>query len=175
MSVDSIKEKAFSGCTSLPKIKLPQNVIAISDSVFYACNSLKTVIFDDGITNDSISLGSNGESPMFSSCPLDSVYIGRKLSYKQGSNRGYSPFYANKHLRSVTYNDNEVAVYPKEYMNCSNLQNVLIGAGINVIDDEAFQNCTSLPTILIPNTVNKPLGASSFKNCLKSTRSSDSK
>lgn len=165
VSVDSIKEKAFSGCTSLPKIKLPQNVIAISDSVFYACNSLKTVIFDDGITNDSISLGSNGESPMFSSCPLDSVYIGRKLSYKQGSNRGYSPFYANKHLRSVTYNDNEVAVYPKEYMNCSNLQNVLIGAGINVIDDEAFQNCTSLPTILIPNTVNKPLGASSFKNC----------
>ncbi|MBQ8629943.1 MAG: leucine-rich repeat protein, partial [Prevotella sp.] len=93
------------------------------------------------------------------------VYIGRRLLYSKESSAGYSPFYENATLRSVHYGNREVAIYPKEYMNCTNLQNVLIGSGINIIDDEAFQNCTSLPTILIPNTVDKPLGASSFKNC----------
>lgn len=123
------------------------------------------MIFDENTVNDTISLGSNGSNPMFSSCPLDTVYIGRRLLYSTESSAGYSPFYENATLRSVHYGNREVAIYPKEYMNCTNLQNVLIGSGINIIDDEAFQNCTSLPTILIPNTVDKPLGASSFKNC----------
>ena len=165
VNVDTIKNYVFYGCTSLPKIKILPKVESVGDSVFYACTSLRTVIFDENTVNDTIYLGSNGESPMFSSCPLDTVYIGRRLLYSTESSAGYSPFYENATLRSVHYGNREVAIYPKEYMNCTNLQNVLIGSGINIIDDEAFQNCTSLPTILIPNTVDKPLGASSFKNC----------
>ena len=44
------------------------------------------------IDNRVLTLGSNGSSPLFADCPLDEVYIGRKLSYSTASSAGYSPF-----------------------------------------------------------------------------------
>ena len=151
INVDTIETSVFYNCSSLPVINIPQVTKNVSDSVFYDCGSLSLVVFENRA--DSIKLGSNGSSPMFSSCPLDSVYIGGKLKYTTTSAKGYSPFFGNKSLRSVTYNDVETTIYGKEYMNCSNLQNVHLGNGIKSIGAEAFRNCTALPRITTPNSV----------------------
>ena len=162
VNVDSIDNQVFNNCTSLPVINIPQATKHVGDSVFFKCGSLATVVFENRA--DSIVLGSNGSTPMFSSCPLDSVYIGGRLKYSTQYNKGYSPFYGNKYLRSVTYNDVETTVYDKEYMNCTNLQNVHLGNGLKKIGAEAFRNCTALPRIKTPDSV-ETMGEYTFAGC----------
>ena len=162
VNVDSIDAKVFYNCTSLPVINIPQATKHVGDMVFYNCGSLATVVFENRA--DSIVLGSNGKSPMFSSCPLDSVYIGGRLQYSTLENKGYSPFYGNRYLRSVTYNDVETTVYDHEYMNCTNLQNVHLGNGLKKIGAEAFRNCTALPRIKTPDSV-ETMGGYTFAGC----------
>ena len=162
VNVNSIRTKVFYNCSSLPAINIPQATKTINDSVFYDCKKLALVVFENRA--DSIVLGSNGKSPMFSSCSLDSVYIGGKLEYDTTKVKGYSPFYGNKYLRSVAFNDNEVAIYDKEFMGCSYLRNVTLGNGIKEIGAEAFRNCSALPRITIPNSVTT-MGKFAFARC----------
>ena len=146
----------------MPVINIPQATKHVGDSVFFKCGSLATVVFENRA--DSIVLGSNGSTPMFSSCPLDSVYIGGRLQYSTQDYKGYSPFYGNKYLRSVTYNDVETNVYDREYKNCTNLQNVHLGNGLKKIGAEAFRNCTALPRIKTPDSV-YTMGEYTFAGC----------
>ena len=162
VNVKNIKNSVFDNCSSLPAISIPQATKYISDYVFYSCRSLSLVVFENRA--DSIVLGSNGSSPMFSSCPLDSVYVGGSLSYSTIKDKGYSPFYGNKYLRSIAYNDVEKAIYDKEFMNCSNLQNVYLGNGTRTIGNEAFRNCSALPRITTPNSVTS-MGKFAFAGC----------
>ena len=162
VNVNSVMAKVFYNCSSLPAINIPQATKTINDSVFYDCKKLALVVFENRA--DSIVLGSNGKSPMFSSCSLDSVYVGGKLEYDTTKVKGYSPFYGNKYLRSVTFNDNEVAIYDKEFMGCSYLRNVTIGNGIKEIGAEAFRNCSALPRITTPNSVTT-MGKFAFAGC----------
>ncbi len=162
VNVNSIRTKVFYNCSSLPAINIPQATKTINDSVFYDCKKLALVVFENRA--DSIVLGSNGTSPMFSSCSLDSVYVGGKLEYNKTEAKGYSPFYGNKYLKSVTFNDSEVAVYDKEFMGCSYLRNVTLGNGIKEIGEEAFRNCSALPRITTPNSVTT-MGKFAFARC----------
>ena len=61
----------------------------------------------DRETEGDLKLGYNGNNPIFFDCPLDSVYIGRNISYSTGNSHGYSPFYRNTSLRSVVITDKE--------------------------------------------------------------------
>ena len=161
-NVETIDTYVFENCSSLPQINIPQATRTINNYVFKGCQNLSTVVIEDKVF--SLSLGSNGSSPLFADCKLDSVYIGGKLQYNKTSSYGYSPFYGNKYLHSVTYNDMEEAIYDKEFMNCSNLQNIVFGKGITSIGVSAFKNCTSLPGITIPDEV-QTMGNSCFAGC----------
>ncbi len=94
-----------------------------------------------------LSLGSNGGSPLFASCPLDSVYVGRDISYSTNSNKGYSPFYNNQSLRSIVFSSQETQITAREFYYCSNLQNIVLGEGITSIGTYAFYNCNNLHNI----------------------------
>ena len=78
-NVKTLGDCCFSGCSSLPSVIIPSAVTAINNYVFYNCTSLAKVIIADSDQN--LAIGSNGSSPIFSSCPLDSVYIGRNINY----------------------------------------------------------------------------------------------
>ena len=170
-NVATISTYVFEKCSSLPQINIPQATTKINDNVFNGCTNLKTVIIEDKA--GSLTLGRKTSSPyqLFADCKLDSVYIGCKLDYTKTSDYGYSPFRGNKYLRSVTYNDVEVAIYDSEFAGCSNLQKVVFGKGITTIGNSAFANCSSLRSITIPDWVTT-MGSSCFAGCtaLKSAK-----
>ena len=160
--VNNILSYAFSGCSALPTIQIPQSVGRIGNYVFDGCTSLKAVLMDDGETE--LNLGSNGRDPLLASCPLDSVYIGRNINYPTASDKGYSPFYCNTKLRSVTITDKETEVTANEFSGCSALQTIQLGSGISSIGESAFSSCSKLEGIEIPDAVNA-LGCNCFENC----------
>ena len=164
-NVATIDTYVFENCSSLPQINIPQATTKINNNVFDGCTNLKTVIIEDKA--GSLTLGYKSKSSpyqLFADCKLDSVYIGCKLSYTKTSSSGFSPFYGNKYLRSVTFNDAEVAIYDDEFRGCSNLQNIVFGKGISTIGNRAFENCTSLASITIPDWVTA-MGSSCFAGC----------
>ena len=165
--VSVIETYTFSGCSKLEVIQIPVGVTAINDYVFSGCNSLRIVIVDE--QKSELSLGSNGSSPLFSSCPLDSVYIGRNIIYPAESNKGYSPFYRNTSLRSVKITDGETEISDNEFYGCTNLQNVKIGNGVTKIGKWAFSGCGSIDYFSFGSSVEE-IGQEAFSDCTAMTR-----
>ena len=166
-NVNAINIYAFSNCAALTKVVIPSNVATLGNYVFKDCTQPKEVIMDDSPTE--LSLGSNGSDPLFSSCPLDSVYIGRNISYSTSSNYGYSPFYRNTSLRSVSITDKETEISPNEFYGCTNLKNVSIGDGVETIGNWAFSGCSSLDYFSFGSSV-KTIGQEAFSDCTAMTR-----
>jgi len=161
-STRTIGNNAFQNCESIPLITIPKTTTDIKDNVFNGCTGLKTVLIED--REAELKLGSNGNSPLFSSCPLDSVYIGGNITYSTSQNKGYSPFYHNTTLRSVTITDKETEISPNEFYGCTNLQNVRIGDGVTTIGDWAFSGCFSLSYFAFGTQVNS-IGKEAFSDC----------
>ena len=160
--INSLPSSLFSGCKSLASIVIPNNINSIGDYVFSGCSNLGDVTIEEG--ESTLSLGSNGSSPLFSSCKLDEVFIGRKLSYSTSSSYGYSPFYRNTSLRSVTITNAETQIYANEFYRCSNLQEFACGNGITTIGQRAFSGCSALKTYSSGSKV-ESIGAEAFSDC----------
>ena len=157
----------FYNCSSLEQIKVPGNVKAIEDYVFYGCKGLKNVIIDNAEAE--LKLGSNGSNPIFSSCPLDSVYIGRNISYPTASSYGYSPFYRNTSLRTVHITDKETEISENEFYGCTNLKNVRIGDGVTYIGNWAFSGCSSIEYFSFGSAM-QSIGKEAFSDCTAMTK-----
>ena len=162
-NVKTIENCAFNDCSKLTEIVIPDAVTQIGNYAFDNCTSLTDVIFKERTTE--ISLGSNGLSPLFSDCPLDSVYIGGKIT----SSYGYSPFYCNKSLRTVVITDKVNEIYDKEFYGCSNLISVSIGDGVKKIGNWAFSGCSSLNYFAFGENV-QSIGEEAFSDCTAMTK-----
>ena len=127
-SVTSIGNYAFQNCSTLTSIVIPPSVTSLGDYAFNSCAALKNVTFADGEKTLSLgynSLNSNGVGKgLFYDCPLETLYLGRNLSYSTSSSAGYSPFYNKTTLKSVE-----------------------IGNAVTKIGNYAFYGCNALETI----------------------------
>ena len=160
--VTAIGTYAFAGCTSLPTITIPSSTTKINDYAFYKCSKLADVIIAD--RTGTIYLGHNGASPMFVDCPLDSVYIGGKITYSTVETNGYSPFYRNTSLRTVHVTHNEVTIYENEFYGCTGLKSVSIGNGVTSIGDYAFSGCSALISFSFGKSM-ETIGKEAFSDC----------
>ena len=171
-NVTTINTYAFSNCTSLQEISIPRAVTDIKSSVFYMCSGLKTVNIEDRETV--LNLGSNlryrdkynydYSNPLFSDCPLETVYIGGNINYNTDSSYGYSPFYRNTTLQTVTITDKETEISENEFYGCTSLKNVSIGDGVESIGNWAFSGCSSLEYFAF-GTALKTIGKEAFSDC----------
>ena len=164
--VESIGSYCFAGCICLKDFTIPSNVTSIGNYAFSDCTAIETLKFEYG-SNKNISIGhgaSKGASySLFSDCPLESVTLGRGLSYSTSKNDGYSPFANHPTLKSFTFknikNTGSYILY-----GCGLLTSVSLGTMMVEIDDYAFANCKSLSAIDIPASVTT-IGNSAFRNC----------
>ncbi len=136
-------------------------IFQLSEFCFLVSDNNDEPIDDD---TDVLVLGSNGGSPLFADCPLDSVFIGRNISYSTSSDKGYSPFYCNTPLRSVNISGAAKEVFSKEFYGCTNLKNVQIGGKMSTIGDYAFYGCTGLKEFYCEAEQTPAVTSSSFKN-----------
>ena len=167
-SVTSIEYSAFENCSGITEVTIPNSVTSIRNYAFNGCSGIKILILEDG--EKSLSLGcnyyygsSNGKG-LFYDCPLESVYIGRNLSYYASSYYGYSPFYNKTTLISLTIGNSVTSIEGYAFSGCSGLSEICIPNSVTSIGYSAFENCSGLTEIIIPNSVTS-IGNNAFENC----------
>lgn len=101
----------------LTTVTIGSCVTKIADKTFDGCTALKELRIEDGATT--LSLGYNqDEEGLFYDCPLENIYLGRNLSYKDSRGYGYSPFY-NKNLKSLTIGSSVERIGKNAFKDCS--------------------------------------------------------
>ena len=166
-NVSEIGNDAFKDCPLLSDILIPNATKRIGNGAFFGCKSLSGVIIED--RSEPLALGCNYSSPLFSDCPLDSVYIGGKITYGTSSKEGYSPFYRNTSLRTVVITDKEDQIYENEFYGCTNLKNVTIVNGVKSIGDYAFSGCSALEGFSFGSSM-EYIGDEAFSDCTNLTQ-----
>ena len=177
--IKSIGKYSFQDCSSLQSVNtlkshsrqgylyISKTMNIVNDYAFYGCKELKNIIIED--REEELSLGSNGNLPLFSSCPLDSVYIGGNITYNTSDKKGYSPFYRNTTLRTVVITDKETEVSDNEFYGCINLQSFIIGDGVTSFGDWAFSGCSSLKRLSFGSQL-ESIGKEAFSDCTAVTK-----
>ncbi len=72
-SVTSIGNSAFEGCSSLSSITIPEGVTSIGDWAFWGCSSLTVIVIPDGVI-------SIGNSAFWRNHPIDGFYIPQSVT-----------------------------------------------------------------------------------------------
>ena len=173
--ITAVGEGTFRDCTSLGSIFIPKKVTSIGNFAFNSCVSLKLFVAEDskallklGYGNYSdINTDIDGQG-LFATAGLDSIYVGRPITYPTDVQYGYSPFYRHESLRAVELGDYEKLVQDNEFYGCRALQSVTIGDGIKSIGDRAFSDCPQLKYFAFGMMV-KSVGKEAFSDCTAMT------
>ena len=151
-TVTSIGVSAFSGCSSLETITIPDSVTSIGDQAFWGCGSLTSITIPNSVTSIGIAAFHNCSS-------LETINIPE----------GVTSIYANTFsscdsLTSITIPNSVTSIDTNAFRDCSSLETINIPEGVTSIGDRAFQACTSLTSITIPSSATT-IGYSAFSGC----------
>lgn len=199
-TVTKIADKAFANCTVMESISISGTVAQVgnlqwwkykmdsSELPFYNCTSLKRVRFEDGV--QPIVLGSHnygGTSPsqdylaynkgLFSSCPLEEVYVGRNITYLENVDYsfeanpqyyGYSAFYNQPKLAKITISPSVTKIAP--YLFYKNVAITMTELPkVKEIGRSAFEECSKLTTLNLGQAL-EIVGDCAFQNCTNVTK-----
>lgn len=148
--VVKIQTSTFEGCSGLRKITLRNKVSTIEKDAFKGCSGLKELVIEDGTS--ALTFESSGSYPtQFRECPLETIYLGRNLSYSLGWGMAWSPF-SNTPITSIVFGPKVTEVPTGCCKNCRQLKQVNIPSTITTLKPYSFFN-TGINTFVVPNTV----------------------
>ncbi len=123
---------AFSRCTALTDIIIPDSVTQIGRGAFIGCSLLTKVTIGDGVTKI--------DSNAFNDCSsLAEVTIGDSVT-----EIGSYAFSECTSLKEVVLPDSVSSILLYAFIDCTALKNISVGNGITTIAGGAFSGCTSL-------------------------------
>ena len=147
---------AFSGCTGLANVAIPDSVTSIGDCAFEACTSLTSVIIPDDVK-------SIGKWAFAYCSELATITIPNSVASIDNS-----AFWECTRLASITIPDSVTRVGDHAFNYCTGLTSVIIGNNVASIGNGAFSGCTSLTSVIIPDGV-ASMGNGAFFGCTSLT------
>ena len=175
-AVTSIGYRAFSECSSLTSVTIPESVTSIGNSVFYNCSSLTSVTIPDGVTSIGNYTFRECSSLTSITIPNSVTNIGRFAFFGTAwyNNQPDGLVYAGKvayiykgtmpRNTSIELAEGTLGIAGYAFESCSGLTSVTIPNSVTSIGTLAFLDCSSLTSITIPNSVTS-IGSSAFEGC----------
>jgi hypothetical protein len=164
VSVTSIEEEAFSGCTNLDYITIPDTVTTIEKYAFKNCTGLREITIP---YNDSLTIIDEG---VFSGCTrLAKVTIagaGDATDFGAITSIEKSAFSGCTSLTTVDFAKGDVFITIGEaaFKGCNKLASITLPDSIETISKEAFSGCTVLNNVAIPESVTT-IEEGAFSDC----------
>ena len=183
-SVNSIRDSAFSGCTSLTSLTIPESVKDISDSAFYGCVDLNKIYYSGTKSQwKAINIGSNNDKLIENLVKCTDGFILNKTDATDAvtDNLKYKLNY-DETAEIVGYEDSQKEITIPEsiyykgftfkvtnidnsaFKNCKNLISITIPSSVTTICGDTFSNCTNLTSVAIPDSVTS-IEYGAFYNC----------
>ena len=158
---------AFSSCTSLTSVTIPDSVTSIGSSAFGGCSNLESIALPfvgataSGTRNTHFAyiFGASdpGETSGFIPSSLKTVVIA-------GGNICGMAFCNCDSLTSVAIGDGVTSIGNEAFEDCDSLTSVTIGNGVTSIGWWAFEDCNSLTSVTIGNGVTS-IDRRAFEGC----------
>ena len=139
-SVTSIGDSAFSGCTGLTSVTIPDSVTSIGDSAFFGCTGLTSVTIPDSVT-------SIGDEAFCYCRALTRITIPDSVT-----SIGYYAFSDCTGLMSATIQARVAYILTGTFSDCTGLTIVSIPNSVTSINMYAFDNCDALADVYYQGT-----------------------
>ena len=164
-SVKAIGNSAFSGCSELTSISIPENVSYIGDYAFLGCTNLKTVVFVGAPERIGEYSFKNCTSLQAVKIPFGVREIGSEafngcsgltileIPHSIASISG-NAFYNCNNLDTLYWNSNVSPYYVAQGLR-EHLKFVSFGDSIKTIPSSALYNCSQIMSVKIPESVSK--------------------
>ncbi len=148
----SIATRAFYACDGLKSVVIQEGVTSIGQSAFAFCASLMSVVMPEGVT----SIGQNA----FSWCRnLTNIVIPASVT-----SIGPRAFHDCCRLASIVIPEGVTSIGQNAFSWCRNLTNIVIPASVTSIGKGAFAFCTGLKSVIILASVTS-IGKGAFAFC----------
>lgn len=150
--VTQIGATAFTWCTGLHTVTIPETVQTLGNNVFYNCYSLTAVTIPQGVTAIGTYCFAECRTLKWVSFPYTVTEIG-----------SYAFRYCTA-LEYVTIPRGVTTVNTYTFESCYSFASVVLPSGVSSIDANAFGNCRTLAYYEAPSALTT-IGASSFVAC----------
>lgn len=154
-SITSIGDDAFSYCTNLMSITIPDGVTSIGSNAFYRCSNISTIKIPDSVTS------------------IGSYAFWKTRYYDNTANWKNGILYIGKHLivadrnkisSSITVKDGTLTIANNAFSSCGGITGVTLPDGLISIGARAFYDCRGMKDITIPDSVTS-IGNHAFSSC----------
>ena len=138
-SVTSIGDWAFSYCTGLTSITIPNSVTSIGNYTFFGCSGLTSVTIPNSVT-------SIGDFAFYDCCSLTSITIPNSVT-----SIGNGAFSGCSGLTSITIPNSVTSIGELAFDGCSGLTSVTIPNSVTSIGDYVLNRCYGIKNTIIVN------------------------
>lgn len=176
LPVTSIDADAFSNCSGLESVYIPETVKSIGRSAFKGCSKLSSVSIEgegletignqafmecSSLTEITIPRSVTAiDQNVFSGCiRLENVTLPETITYI-----GSGAFQECGQLQSIVLPEQLMSIGENAFNGCTGLTSVTLNDGLQRIDAYAFSGCNRLPEITIPENVTS-IASYAFYHC----------
>ncbi len=149
---DHIAPYAFSDCTALQTVTLPDGFLRIGAYAFNGCSGMTAVTLPDSILQV-------GKSAFMGCTKLTCINIPDRITKIEPS-----AFADCTSLAQITFGNGLTAVGDGAFSGCTALESLVIPQNVTDIGTSAFRACSALTAVTLPDSVQN-VGIYAFANC----------
>ena len=147
LPVIMIGSEAFSGCSNIKSIEIPNSVTSIDAYVFVYCSSLESIIVDE----DNAKYDSRDNCNAIIETSTNELIVGCKNTKIPTSviSIGVGAFCYCGSLESIEISNSVTSIKNTAFFGCSSLESITIPNSVTSIGYGVFSECSSLESIIV--------------------------